>query len=130
MTAAADDHAAQRGDVAEVPPPADDDVIGAHADRGVPSGGGSSQVIPRGGVAAKEQIDGDRAMIFDPGSPVDTIRRQFPRASVDFNDGSEPVRAAKAAAKAETAIRLEDDNQERAAVEEWRRLFSWRMPRP
>ena len=31
---------------------------------------------------------------------------------------------------AEEAIRLEDDGQERAAVEEWRRLFSWRMPRP
>lgn len=31
---------------------------------------------------------------------------------------------------AEQAIRLEDDGQERAAVEEWRRLFSWRMPRP
>ena len=31
---------------------------------------------------------------------------------------------------AENAIRLEDDGQERAAVEEWRRLFSWRMPRP
>ena len=30
-------------------------VIGAHADLGVPSGGGSSQVIPRGGIAAKEQ---------------------------------------------------------------------------
>lgn len=31
---------------------------------------------------------------------------------------------------AEEAIHLEDDGQERAAVEEWRRLFSWRMPRP
>ena len=29
-------------------------VIGAHADRGVPSGGGSSQVVPRGGIAMKE----------------------------------------------------------------------------
>lgn len=31
---------------------------------------------------------------------------------------------------AEEAIHLEDDGQERAAVEEWRRLFGWRMPRP
>jgi hypothetical protein len=31
---------------------------------------------------------------------------------------------------AEEAIRLEDDGQERAAVEQWRRLFAWRMPRP
>jgi len=31
---------------------------------------------------------------------------------------------------AEEAVRLEDDGQERAAVEEWRRLFNDRMPRP
>jgi hypothetical protein len=31
---------------------------------------------------------------------------------------------------AEEAVRLEDDGQERAAVEEWRRLFGSRMPRP
>jgi hypothetical protein len=31
---------------------------------------------------------------------------------------------------AEEAIRLEDDGQERAAVEQWRRLYGWRMPRP
>jgi hypothetical protein len=35
-----------------------------------------------------------------------------------------------ALAVAEEAIRLEDDGQERAAVEQWRRLFGWRMPRP
>ena len=31
---------------------------------------------------------------------------------------------------AEKAVRLEDDGQEKAAVEEWRKLFGWRMPRP
>lgn len=31
---------------------------------------------------------------------------------------------------AEDAVRLEDEGQERAAVEQWRRLFAWRMPRP
>lgn len=31
---------------------------------------------------------------------------------------------------AEKAVRLEDAGQERAAVEEWRNLFGWRMPRP
>lgn len=31
---------------------------------------------------------------------------------------------------AEHAVHLEDDQQERAAVEQWRRLFGWRMPRP
>ena len=28
------------------------------------------------------------------------------------------------------AVWLEDDGQEREAVEEWRKLFNWRMPRP
>ena len=35
-----------------------------------------------------------------------------------------------ALAIAETAVDLEDDGQERAAVEEWRKLFGNRMPRP
>jgi hypothetical protein len=35
-----------------------------------------------------------------------------------------------ALAVAEDAIRLEDEGQERAAVESWRQLFGWRMPRP
>lgn len=33
-------------------------------------------------------------------------------------------------AVAEEAVRLEDDGQERAAVEQWRQLFGSRMPRP
>ena len=83
-------------------------VVGAHADRGVPSGGGSSQVIPRGGIATKEQVDENRAMLFDPGSPLDAIRRQFPRARVDFDDGSLPERAAEAAARADSVILFAD----------------------
>ncbi len=83
-------------------------VIGAHADLGAPSGGGSSQVIPRGGIAAKEQIGENRAMIFDPGSPLEVIRLQFPRARVDYDDGSSPARAAKAAADADAVILFVD----------------------
>lgn len=80
-------------------------VIGAHADKGVLSGGGSSQVVPRGGVAATEKskaIDG--ALIFDPSSPLDAIRRQLPNAQVEYDDGQDPARAAAVAAKAQTAI--------------------------
>jgi beta-glucosidase len=83
-------------------------VIGAHADRGVPSGGGSSQVIPRGGIAAKEQIGENEAMVFDPGAPLEAIRVQFPHARVDFNDGSVPARAAEAAAKADAIVLFVD----------------------
>jgi beta-glucosidase len=79
-------------------------VIGAQADRGAPSGGGSSQVIPRGGIAAKEPLGENRAMIFDPGSPLEAIRLQFPHARVDFDDGSIPARTVKAAAEADAVI--------------------------
>jgi beta-glucosidase len=79
-------------------------VIGAHADLGAASGGGSSQVMPRGGIAAKEPLGENRAMIFDPGSPLEAIRLQFPHARVDFDDGSIPARAAKAAADADAVI--------------------------
>jgi beta-glucosidase len=83
-------------------------VIGAHADRGAPSGGGSSQVVPRGGVAAKEPLGKNRAMIFDPGSPLEAIRLQFPHARVDFDDGLVPALAAKAAAQADAVILFVD----------------------
>ena len=41
---------------------------------------------------------------------------------------SEALRTAQQIA--ETAVWLEDEDKERAAVEEWRKLFDWRMPRP
>ena len=47
-------------------------------------------------------------MLFDPGSPLEAIRRQFPLARVDFDDGSVPARAAEAAAKAEAVILFVD----------------------
>ena len=83
-------------------------VIGAHADLGAPSGGGSSQVVPRGGIAAKEPLGENRAMVFDPGSPLEAIRLQFPRARVDYDDGSSPARAADAAANADAVILFVD----------------------
>ncbi len=83
-------------------------VIGGHADRGAPSGGGSSQVIPRGGIAAKQQMGENQAMIFDPGSPLEAIRLQFPHTRVDFDDGSVPARAAVAAANADAVVLFVD----------------------
>jgi beta-glucosidase len=50
----------------------------------------------------------NRAMIFDPSSPLDAIRRQFPHAQVDYDDGRFPERAAKAAAVADAAIVFAD----------------------
>jgi beta-glucosidase len=83
-------------------------VIGPHADRGVPSGGGSSQVIPRGGIAVKEKIGENQALVLDPGAPLEAIRVQFPHARVDFDDGSVPARAAEAAAKADAVVLFVD----------------------
>ncbi|MBV8442645.1 MAG: glycoside hydrolase family 3 protein [Hyphomicrobiales bacterium] len=83
-------------------------VVGAHADRGVPSGGGSSQVVPRGGIAFSERVGRNRAMIFDPSSPLDAIRRQFPHALVDYDDGRFPGRAANAARWADAVILFAD----------------------
>lgn len=83
-------------------------VVGAHADRGVPSGGGSSQVIPRGGIALRQQEDNDRAMVFDPSSPLEEIRKQFPHARVEYRDGVSSEEAAKAAASADVAIVFAD----------------------
>ncbi len=83
-------------------------VVGAHADRGVPAGGGSSQVAPRGGIAFKEPEARNRAMIFDPSSPLDAIRKEFPHAHVDYNDGRNAARAAKAAEAADAVIVFAD----------------------
>jgi beta-glucosidase len=83
-------------------------VVGAHANLGAPSGGGSSQVIPTGGIALKEPEGKNRAMIFDPSSPLEAIRRKFPRARVDYADGSNPAEAAKAAAGADAVVVFAD----------------------
>ena len=83
-------------------------VIGAHADRGVLSGGGSSQVLPRGGVAFLEPLGKNQAMIFDPSAPLDALRPEFPHARFEFDDGHFPERAAKAATQADAAIVFAD----------------------
>ncbi|HZZ63441.1 MAG TPA: beta-glucosidase [Roseiarcus sp.] len=83
-------------------------VVGAHAGRGVPSGGGSSQVVPRGGVALKEPEGQDRAMVFDPSSPLEAIRRQFPGAHVEYADATRPAEAVKAAAAADAVVVFAD----------------------
>jgi predicted nucleotidyltransferase len=48
--------------------------------------------------------------------------------SSERRSASEALRGAQQIA--ESAVWLEDEGKERAAVEEWRKLFGWRMPRP
>ncbi|HEY4123922.1 MAG TPA: glycoside hydrolase family 3 C-terminal domain-containing protein [Rhizomicrobium sp.] len=68
-------------------------VIGGHADAGVLSGAGSSQVTPVGGPAAVVPVGGEgllapfRKMIYVPSSPLQAIRAAAPSAQVKFDDG-------------------------------------------
>ena len=84
-------------------------VIGGHADVGVLSGGGSSQVVPLGGPALRIEFKEHRdafpyPMIFDPSSPLRAIQSKAPHAEVTFADGEELDAAASAAKEADVAI--------------------------
>jgi beta-glucosidase len=84
-------------------------VIGGHADIGVLSGGGSSQVIPIGGPALRVEFKTRRdtipfAMIFDPSSPLKAIAAHVPQAEISFADGENVDAAVTAAKSADIAI--------------------------
>ena len=82
-------------------------VIGAHADRGVLSGGGSSQVTPKGAFSLiKEQATGVTSGLkfYLPSPPLDAIRRLAPDAQVDFVAGNDHAAAASAARNADAVI--------------------------
>lgn len=81
-------------------------VIGGHADVGVLSGGGSSQVIPTGGnaVPGLTPTDFPGPVVYDPSSPLKAIQAAAPDATVDYLDGADPRAAARLAAKADVVI--------------------------
>ena len=74
-------------------------VIGAHADSGVLSGGGSAQVDAPGADRARWNVP-----VWFPSSPLAAIRAKAPKAKVEFNDGADPAAAAALAKAAEIAI--------------------------
>jgi beta-glucosidase len=82
-------------------------LIGAHADVGMISGGGSAQVDPPGGnVIAPE---GHRSThwqdhIWFPTSPLKALKAALPNAKIDFNPGTDPAAAAAFARSADVAI--------------------------
>src|SRR5207237_1571229 len=82
-------------------------VIGAHADVGMISGGGSAQVDPPVGNAilppGKGQTRWLEPMWF-PTSPLKAIRAKLPRANVQYDPGTDPSSAAALAKNAEVAI--------------------------
>jgi len=85
-------------------------IIGGHADLGVLSGGGSSQVAPPGGPVVRDFYSAGaiaalpRVAFYLPSSPRDAIARRAPGAEVSFDDGLYPSSAAAAAARADVAI--------------------------
>jgi beta-glucosidase len=82
-------------------------VIGGHADVGVLSGGGSSQVIPKGSTRFDPPPNAPRwsaGVIYHPDAPLAAIRARAKGAEVVFDDGSDTARAAALAATADLAI--------------------------
>ncbi len=82
-------------------------VIGAHADVGMISGGGSAQVDPPGGNAIMPPGKGNtywQEHIWFPTSPLKSIRAKAPGAKVEFNSGSDLAAAAALAKSSDVAI--------------------------
>ncbi|OBA84134.1 glycosyl hydrolase [Mycobacterium sp. 1164966.3] len=85
-------------------------VIGGYAQLGVPTGGGSSAVVPPGGYADVIPIGGPgltggmRNLYLLPSSPLDELRKQFPRAQIEFDPGLSPAEAVLAARRADVAV--------------------------
>jgi beta-glucosidase len=88
-------------------------VIGAHADKGVLSGGGSSQVIPVGGVGHEIPVTMGPSSAFSrityhPSAPLAAIRELARNVSVTFDPGTDPAAATDAAREADVVIVFAD----------------------
>ncbi len=80
-------------------------VIGAHADAGVLSGGGSSQVYPHGGSAVPNEGPNNfpGPMVWFPSSPLKGIAKRS-SAAVTFASGKDVQAAADLAAKSDIVV--------------------------
>lgn len=82
-------------------------VVGAHADQGVLSGGGSSQVLPRGFIRFEGDPPGNfwgKPKLFHPSSPVAALKRQAPDVAITYLDGDDVAQATRAARDADAVI--------------------------
>jgi beta-glucosidase len=81
-------------------------VIGGHADVGVLSGGGSSQVYPIGGRAVQGEgpATWPGPMIYFPSSPLKALKARLPGADIQYTDGKDKAAAAKLAAGADVVL--------------------------
>ena len=85
-------------------------VIGGHAQIGVPTGCGSSAVLPPGGYAEVIKVGGPgimgvgRNLYLLPSSPLAELRRLLPEAEIEFDPGMSPAESALMAARCDLAI--------------------------
>ena len=82
-------------------------LIGAHADVGMLSGGGSAQVDPPGGNAIMPPGQGAthwQEHIWFPTSPLKQLRAALPTAKIEFNAGTDNSSAADLAKRSDVAI--------------------------
>lgn len=92
-------------------------LIGGHADIGVLSGGGSSQVRPVGGPALELKPDPKSLAAqfarktYTRSSPLAALRARYLDATIDFADGTSPAAAVELARGADLVILF---------AEEWR----------
>jgi beta-glucosidase len=85
-------------------------VIGGYAQLGVPTGTGSSAVIPPGGYAAEIKIGGPgimgggRNLYLFRSSPMEELKKLLPKAHIDFDPGQNPAESALLAQRSDVVI--------------------------
>jgi beta-glucosidase len=85
-------------------------VIGGHAQEGVPTGTGSSAVVPPDGYAAVIKIGGPgimgggRNLYLLPSSPLAELKKLLPKAQIDFDPGMSPAESVMLARRSDVAI--------------------------
>lgn len=85
-------------------------VFGGYAHLGVPTGTGSSAVVPPGGYAAVISLGGSgflesaRNLYLLPSSPLKELKRLLPKAHFDYDPGQNPAEAALLARRCDVAI--------------------------
>jgi beta-glucosidase len=85
-------------------------VIGGHAQVGVPTGCGSSAVLPPGGYAEVIKIGGPgimgvgRNLFLFPSSPVAELKKLLPEAEIEFDPGMSPAESALMARHSDVVV--------------------------
>jgi beta-glucosidase len=83
-------------------------VIGGYAQLGVPTGTGSSAVLPVGGYAipigGPAIVEDLRNLFLLPSSPLAELRKLLPKAKIEFDPGQTPAQAVRLAERSDLVI--------------------------